>query len=101
MAENQSSKAGMEYGIVPVTATYPGDRTGNPGFDITVKFVGSDNRTYDDRCGVIPDSLGDIGDLHKGGVAKGNTCAAVPAGANGLWTGSTGLIGKPVFFAAK
>jgi hypothetical protein len=82
-------------------ATYAGNKTGNPGFGITVKFVGSDNRTYDDRCGVIPDPLSDVGDLYKGGVAKGNTCVAVPAGANGLWTVSTGFVGKPVFFVAK
>jgi hypothetical protein len=38
-AENQFNdppKAGMEYWIVPVTATYTGDDTGNTSFDITV-----------------------------------------------------------------
>jgi hypothetical protein len=43
----------------------------------------------------------DVGDLYKGGVAKGNKCVAVPAGANGLWTVSTGFGGKPIFFVAK
>jgi hypothetical protein len=41
-AENQfhdPRKAGMEYWTVPVTATYTGDKTGNAGFDIAVKFV--------------------------------------------------------------
>jgi hypothetical protein len=47
----------MEYWIVPVSATYAGHATGNAGFDIAVKFVGSDNRTYDDSCGVIPDPV--------------------------------------------
>src|SRR6476620_2652302 len=49
-AENQFNDppdAGMEYWVVPVTATYTGDKTGNAGFDIAVNFVGSDNRTYD------------------------------------------------------
>jgi hypothetical protein len=67
-------------------------------FDISVKFVGSDNRTYDDRCGVIPAPLDDVGELYKGGVAEGNVCVAIPAGAEGLWTVSTGFDGKPVFF---
>jgi hypothetical protein len=79
----------MEYWIVPVSATYAGDATGNAGFDIAVKFVGSDNRTYDDSCGVIPDPFSDVGALYKGGSAQGNVCVAVPAGAEGLWTVST------------
>jgi hypothetical protein len=102
-AENQFNdppKAGMEYWIVPVAATYTGDRTGNLGSDITVKFVGSDNRTYDDSCGVIPNPLSDVGDLYKGGSAKGNVCVEVPARAAGLWTLTTGF-GDPAFFTAK
>jgi hypothetical protein len=91
----------MEFWIVPVTATYTGNKTGNPTFGITVKFVGSDNRTYDGHCGVIPDPLTDVGDLYNGGVAKGNTCVAVPAGASGLWTVSTGFASTPVFFVAR
>jgi hypothetical protein len=98
---NDPPLAGMQYWIVPINAVYTGDKTGNARFEVAVKFVGSDNRTYSDRCGVIPNSLDDIGELYKGGVANGNTCVAVPAGANGLWTLSTGFVGKPVFFAAK
>ncbi len=98
---NEPPKAGMEYWIVPITATYTGNKTGNLTFGITVKFVGSDNRTYDGHCGVIPDPITDVGELYKGGVAKGNACVTVPVGANGLWTVSTGFGGKPVFFVAK
>jgi hypothetical protein len=101
-AENQfndSPNTGVEYWIVPVTATYAGDATGNAGFDIAVKFVGSDNRTYDDSCGVIPKPLSDVGALYKGGSAQGNVCVAVPAGADGLWTVSTSF-GDPVFFGS-
>jgi hypothetical protein len=103
-AENQfnnAPEAGKEYWIVPITATYTGDDTGNTAFDIAVKFVGSDNRTYDGYCGVIPDPFGDVGELYNGGVAEGNTCVAIPAGADGLWTLSTGFSGEPVFFDAK
>jgi hypothetical protein len=98
---NDPPKKGMEFWIVPVTAVYTGDATGNLMFGVTVKFVGSDNRTYGDPCGVIPNPLSDIGDLYKDGVGKGNTCVAVPAGADGLWTVSTGVIGTPTFFVAK
>ncbi len=99
-AENQfnnPAESGMEYWVVPVSATYTGDGTGNLVFDVTVKFVGSDNRTYDDSCGVIPKPLSDVGALYKGGSAQGNVCVAVPSGADGLWTVSTGF-GDPVFF---
>lgn len=97
---NDPPKPGMQFWIVPVTATYTGDRTGNVTFDITVKFVGSDNRTYDNSCGVIPNPLNDVGDLYKGGSAKGNKCVEVPAGADGLWTLTTGF-GNPAFFTAQ
>jgi hypothetical protein len=102
-AENQFNdppKAGMQFWIVPVTATYTGDTTGNLGFGVTVKFVGADNVTYDDSCGVIPTPLRDVGDLYKGGTARGNVCVAVPAGADGSWSLTTGF-GSPVFFSAR
>jgi hypothetical protein len=102
-AENQFNdppKAGMEFWIVPVTATYVGEKTGDLTFGISVKFVGSDNRTYDDSCGVIPNPISDVGELYPGGTAQGNTCVAVPAGAEGLWTLTTGFAGDPVFFKA-
>jgi hypothetical protein len=102
-AENQFNEPpapGMEYWIVPVKATYTGDETGNLAFGISVKFVGSDNRTYEDRCGVLPNPLDDIGDLYSGGTASGNICVAVPTGADGLWAVATGF-GDPVFFTAR
>ena len=64
----------MEYWVVPVTATYTGDDTGNTAFNISVKFVGSDNRTYDNRCGVIPAPLDDVGDCTRAAWPK-ETCA--------------------------
>lgn len=103
-AENQFNdppEAGMEYRILPVTATYTGDDTGNALFGIRVNFVGVDNRTYDGACGVIPDPVDDVGELYKGGVAQGNKCVAVPAGAEGLWAVTTGFVGDPIFFTAK
>lgn len=97
---NDPPKPGMEYWIVPVNVTYKGDRTGSTAFDISVKFVGSDNRTYDDYCGVIPNPLTDVGELYRGGQAEGNVCVAVPANAQGLWSVKTGIIGNPVFFGS-
>ncbi len=95
---NEPPQRGMEFWMVPVRATYTGAATGNPAWEVSVKFVGSDNRTYSDSCGVIPSPLREVGELYPGGVAEGNVCVAVPAGADGLWTVSTGVTGEPVFF---
>lgn len=102
-AENQFNsppEAGLEFWIVPVTATYQGATSGTPWLDITVKFVGDDSVTYEDYCGVIPGDLDEVGELYAGGVAEGNVCIAVPAGAPGLWTATTGW-GEPSFFTAR
>ncbi|AOW92453.1 hypothetical protein BFN03_06325 [Rhodococcus sp. WMMA185] len=102
-AENQFNdppEAGMEFWMVPLTATYTGEDTTLPWLDITAEFVGTDNRTYGDECGVLPNDLFDIDELYPGGTIEANVCAAVPAGADGLWSVSTGLLGEPVFFAA-
>lgn len=100
---NNPADAGMEYWIVPVTAIYKGDGTGTAWVDIKVNFVGSDNRTYNDyKCSVvIPDPLNDVGALYKDGVAEGNKCVMIPAGADGLWSLSTGFVSEPVFFEGK
>lgn len=103
-AENQfndSPKPGMEYWIVPVTATYTGDDTGTAWIDLTIKFVGADNKAYSDRCGVIPNDLTDVDQVYPGGIAEGNSCIAVPAGADGLWSVSAGFTGKPSFFTTN
>ncbi|RZL20712.1 MAG: hypothetical protein EOP31_31150 [Rhodococcus sp. (in: high G+C Gram-positive bacteria)] len=103
-AENQfndSPKPGMEFWIVPVTATYTGDDTGTAWIDLRIKFVGSDNKAYGDRCGVIPDDLSDVDEVYPGGIAEGNTCVAVPAGADGLWSVSAGFTGSPSFFTTN
>lgn len=101
-AENQFNDPpadGFEFYLVPVTATYIGDESGFAWLDLRVKFVGADGVTYEDRCGVIPDDLDDVGELYEGGVAEGNTCVVVPEGAEGLWTLTAGW-SDPVFFVA-
>ena len=98
---NEEPANGMEYWIVPVEATYTGSETGTPWTDLTVEFVGDDNVTYSDSCGVLPDDLMDTDELYEGGSAKGNVCVAVPAGAQGTWTLTAGWFADPVFFRAK
>ncbi|NED94786.1 hypothetical protein G1H11_05625 [Phytoactinopolyspora alkaliphila] len=103
LAENQFNdppEDGMEFFIVPLAATYVGDGSGNAWWDLTVKFVGDDNRTYSDWCGVLPDALDDVDDVYTDGTVEGNVCVVVPEGAQGLWT-LTVDFSDPVFFVAE
>lgn len=97
---NEPAPDGMEFWIVPVTATYIGDETGLPWIDLEVRFVGSDGRTYSDYCGVIPDDLQEVDELYADATAEGNTCVVVPTGADGLWTLAAGW-SDPVFFSTS
>ncbi|QAY63454.1 DUF4190 domain-containing protein [Xylanimonas allomyrinae] len=100
-AANQFNTApddGMEYWIVPLTGTFTGDQPSTPWVDLSVRFVGDDNVTYDGTCGVVPDSLIDVAELYAGAELSANACVAVPAGAPGLFTLRTSLFGDQVFF---
>ena len=83
---NDPPQDGLEFYIIPTSATYLGNESAYVWSDVTVKFVGDDGRTYSGYCGVFPDSITDVDELYNGGVAEGNLCAEVPKGAKGLWT---------------
>lgn len=100
---NDPPADGSEYWILPITATYTGDDTGEPML-ITTAFVSADGHTYDEGnsdCGVIPDPLDAAGELYADASATGNVCLEVPAGADGLWSISADILDEPVFFAAE
>lgn len=95
---NEKPGKGMEYWIVPVTATYTGDETGWPMMDVSVAFVGDDSKTYTGSC-VAPDDLSQVNTLYPGGKGEGNVCVEVPKGADGTWTLRAGVFDDPVFFS--
>ncbi|GAB2456621.1 DUF4190 domain-containing protein [Xylanimonas ulmi] len=97
---NQPPADGTQYWIVPLSGTFTGSDPATPWIDLSVAFVGDDSVTYDDTsCGVLPDSLSDIGELYQGAQFSGNACVVVPADAPGLFTLRTGLFDSPVFFS--
>ena len=98
---NEPPADGMEYWIVPVEATYNGSETGLPWIDLSIAFVGIDNVTYSDGCGVVPDSLDDVDELYADGTGKGNACVSVPTEAEGTWTLTAGMFSDPAFFTAE
>src|SRR5690554_4226239 len=77
---NDGPPDGETFVMVEVTTTYRGSDSKRPGSALAFKFLGGDGVTYDDwwGCGVIPDSLSDVGEMFPGASASGNVCAVVP-----------------------
>lgn len=80
---NDPPADGRQFVMTEVTVTYDGDDSGMPWVDLSFQFYGSEGNTFstgsDDRCGVIPDSLSDEGEMFPGATASGNVCLSVPS----------------------
>lgn len=75
---NSPADNGFRYVIINVSATYVGEESGSPFWDLSWKLLGNRGNTFDGRCGVIPDALRDGGETFPGGVVTGNICIAAP-----------------------
>ncbi len=73
---NDPPDEGRAFVMWTVEAVYTGDDSGDPSWDLSWKLVGSAGNSFDDRCGVIPDNLRDVGETFAGGVATGNVCVS-------------------------
>jgi hypothetical protein len=81
---NDPPKPGREYWIVPITATYTGDKTGNPTFGITVEFVGSDTGPMTAPAESSPTPLPMSATCTKAGWLKGtHAWLSLPAQTDG------------------
>ncbi len=97
---NDPPATGMQFWIVPVTATYLGEGPARMA-DLKIHFAGSDKEVYVGSCGVVPDSVDRVAELYEGGTAEGNDCLEVPAGADGLWALRPDWDTAPVYFDAS
>lgn len=72
-----------QYVILQLTATYLGEDEGQPGWDLTAVFHGSDARQYaDGECSaVLPDDAMDAPTLNTGGTDTFQFCLDVPPAA--------------------
>jgi hypothetical protein len=72
-----------QYVITQLTVTYTGAEEGNPGWDLTTVFHGSDARQYSDsECSaVLPDDAMDAPTLNPGGTDTFQFCMDVPPAA--------------------
>jgi len=76
---NDPPKPGQQFFMAKVELTYNGDEQTATPFDVSLKAVGQSNvaySTFENTCGVVPDSL-PSGELFKGGIATGNVCWAI------------------------
>lgn len=81
-AENQFNDPPAEghvFVMLGVSATYAGTESGTFWIDTSGKILGADGNTFDDTCGVIPDSLTDAGETFNGATIAGNLCYSVEA----------------------
>jgi hypothetical protein len=112
MAANQFNDppaAGNQFFLVAVEVDYvSGTQSWNPGIRIAddLNAVGPSNVVYStfgttSRCGVIPDSIGDKGDLLPGGSQVGNICWQVPTAEAGSLVAFIELDNKPYYMALR
>ena len=78
-AFNDPPADGLNFVLWNIEATYVGEESGNFWVDTTWKVVGSDGNSFNESCGVIPDSISDAGETFSGASIAGNDCAAVEA----------------------
>lgn len=102
---NDKPAAGQQFVMWKVDGTYTGDESGTPWVDLSWKLLGSDGNTFNDSCGVIPDSLSDVGESFSGAKVSGNVCVAADSaqldGAKILVEESFAIDDSRTFFAIE
>ncbi|RRR17651.1 hypothetical protein DS079_13465 [Brachybacterium paraconglomeratum] len=76
---NEESGEGETYILVPVSMTYHGDGTSEPGFSLMVDYVTEGGNSYNDAGSVTPKSWLDVGTLHDGGTGEWEIGILIPA----------------------
>ncbi|WP_380169624.1 hypothetical protein [Jannaschia sp. R86511] len=87
---NEAPPEGTQYVLVSMEGTYVGSDSGDPGFDLSWKILGSDNNTFDSSwtpddapSDFFPsctlDTMFDIGETFPDGNWTGNFCILMPS----------------------
>jgi len=112
LAENQFNDPpapGNQFFIATVGVSYgSGSEALHAGFEASfgLRAVGPSNVVYStfgttSRCGVIPDSIDDKGNLLPGGSVVGNICWQVPSSEAGSLIAFIELDNKPFYMALR
>jgi len=76
---NEEPGEGETYILVPVSMTYHGDGTAEPGFSLMVDYVTDGGNSFSDAGAVTPKSWLAVGTLHDGGTGEWEYGIVVPA----------------------
>ncbi|PPF53213.1 DUF4190 domain-containing protein, partial [Clavibacter michiganensis] len=104
---NEPPAAGMQYAVVPVTATYLGSSTGDPLSELAVGFLAPDGTQYsaaDSFAQAPAPAFTDAYEmLEPQGTASGNVVVEIPidGAADGLWATAPGMIADAYYFRAS
>ncbi|PPF54049.1 DUF4190 domain-containing protein [Clavibacter michiganensis] len=101
---NEAPAEGMQYAVVPVTATYLGATSGDPLSELAVGFLAADGSQYsaEDSFVLAPaPAFTDNGELLDPlGTATGNVVIEIPidGAADGLWATAPGTLSDAYYF---
>ena len=101
---NEAPAEGMQYAVVPVTATYLGATVGDPLSELAVGFLAADGSQYSaaDSFVLAPaPAFTDNGELLDPlGTATGNVVVEIPidGAADGLWATAPGTLSDAYYF---
>lgn len=77
---NDPPAPGRQFFIARVSATYGGQTSGNPAFDLNFQAVGANSSSYttfNNSCGVIPGDQSSVTEQFTGGSVEFNVCWAI------------------------
>ena len=103
---NEAPADGMQYAVVPVTATYLGSSTGDPLSELAVGFLASDGSQYSAADSFVQAPAPAFTDadelLEPQGTATGNVVIEIPidGAQDGLWATAPGMIADAYYFRA-
>jgi hypothetical protein len=75
---NDPPAEGSVFVLVELSGVYLGSGIVQPVFDWRLQAPGFDHTPEGLECGVIPNSIYDVGDIQPGGTFKANICFEVP-----------------------
>lgn len=77
---NEAPPEGQQFYMVEVSATYSGEGSGDPLWDLTFSALDSGNTQISEgECGVIPEEMDAFKEVFSGGSLAGNICFVVPS----------------------
>lgn len=103
---NDAAPDGYQWALLPLHLTYVGADSSTPLYDIRVKFVGADGKTYEEynelASGYVDGELSNLNEMYTGASGDGNVLILVPSAniEQGTWSIAPSF-GDPYFYKAQ